>query len=242
MGRLKITFALVLAGIVGASAQDVNTDYKTIEQVMLNTALMEGVELLHNQQVDTVRKRQEKLMGLTVTYAGLKDLLITTLENAKGFGPESGVYRSIVATSLNIVEHTVKATKAIGDSNLTGKAIASVKVYELMTEAAHLGNLFFDIINNAEVKNPMRSKMEGAAEPTKDKYNLLNRHERLAMALKISMELKKIDRKLVMIDYYCRHNSLSDLLLHVDRQTWVTYHYANFSSKRLIDKWNQLTE
>ena len=62
------------------------------------------------------------------------------------------------------------------------------------------------------------------------------------MALMISMELIKIDHDLVMICYYCKYNSLSDLLLHVDRETWVNYHYANFTARQLIDKWNGLVK
>ena len=68
-----------------------------------------------------------------------------------------------------------------------------------------LGNLFFNIVTNATVENPLKSKMPGSESSKKDELNLLNRHERLYMALKISMELKKIDHDLVMICYYCKY-------------------------------------
>lgn len=242
MGRLKMLAAFVMGCSFCAVAQNVNTDIKTTEQLLLNTAMQEGVELLHNQQVDSIRTKQNKLMELAASYAALKDVYMVTLENAKGFGPESGVYRAIVATALDIVSHSVTATEAVWKTNITGKAIAVYKIADMVTESAHLGNLFFDIINNAEIANPLASKMSGAEAPKKDKYNLLNRHERLGMALKICTGLKKIDHRLVMMIYYCRHNSLSSLLMHMDRETWITYHYANFSSKKLINQWNSLVK
>lgn len=240
MGRLTILAGIIVSCSFGASAQNINTDVKTTEQVVWNTVLQKSVERVHNQQVDSVKQRQNKLMEMTAAYSGLKDVFMITLENAKGFGAESGIYRSIVTTSLNIVSHAVTATSAITKSNLVGKTIAATRMYDLIVEAAHFGNMFFDIVNNAEVANPLTSKMPSAEAAQKDKYNFLNRHERLMMALKISVELKKIDRQLVMITYYCQNNTLSDLLLNIDRETWVTYHYANFSAKKLINSWNSL--
>lgn len=243
MVRMLMIICLALSSALGAFSQvNTNIDVKTLEQVMLNSALQEGVEYLHNEQVDSIKKKQERLLGLATSLAGLKDLFMITLDNARGFGTESGIYRSIVTTSLSIVTRAGQATKAIADSNLAGQAIASIKVYGLLTEAAHLGNLFFNIVTNATVENPLKSKMPGSESSRKDGLNLLNRHERLYMALKISMELKKIDHELVMICYYCKYNSLSALLLNVDRETWVNYHYTNFSAKQLINKWNELVK
>lgn len=240
MGRLTILAGIIVSCSLGVSAQNMNIDIKTTEQLMLNTASQKTIELLHNEKIQTIKQRQNKLMEMTAAYAGLKDVFMITLENAKGFGAESGIYKSIVITSLNIVSHAVSATNALTKSNLVGKTIAATRMYDLIVEAAHLGNMFFDIVGNAEVANPLTTKMPSAEAAQKDKYNLLNRHERLVMALKISVELKKIDRQLVMITYYCQNNTLSDLLLNIDRETWVTYHYANFSAKKLINSWNSL--
>lgn len=244
MGKLTLilTMLLVCWGEIHAQVVSTNIDTKTLQQILLNTSLQEGVEMLHNQQVDTIRKKQNRLMALTSSLATYKNLYMVTLENAKGFGVESGIYKSIVASSISIVEHSAQAIEDIMKTNLTGKAVASVRISGMLTQAAHLGNLFFNIVNNAEIPNPMASKMTGAETPRKDKLNLLNRFERLKMAIDISIELKKIDHDLIMIIYYCRHNSLSDLLFHIDRKTWVNYHYANFSSKQLIDKWNSLVK
>lgn len=242
MGRLKLlTVALCMVCVPCANAWvKYNTDIKTIKQVMLNTTLQEGVELLHNQQVDTIRKRQNKLMTLTTTLATQKDLYMRSLENAEGFGAESGIYRSIVRSSVNIANNSALAVKAVMKTNLTGKAIAITRIGGMVTEAAHLGNLFFNIVNNARLSNPLTGILTGAESPQKDRVNLLNRYERLKMAMDIAIELKKIDRQMTMLLYYCRYNSLTDLLMHMDRETWVNYIYANFSSKHLIKQWNSL--
>lgn len=241
MGRLIIIVICVFMNVPLMFAQyRINYDSKTRNQVIANTASQEAVEVLHNQTIDTIRKKQEKLMSLTGVLAASKTAFLFTLENAEGFGVRSGVYKSIIATSGDIVKRSASAVSAICDANLTGEALAIFKVSELVTQAAHLGNLFFDIVTNATVANPMAGKMDGAKKAKKDAINLLNRHERLKMALDIRWQLKKIDHQLMMVEYYCKHNSLNDLLLALDRKTWITYHYANFSTKRLVDQWNML--
>mgnify|MGYP001148686880 CR=1 FL=1 len=242
MGRLTfiaILFCLVYSPCAKAWVK-YNIDAKTIKQVLLNTSMQEGVELLHNQQVDTIRKRQNRLMALTTTLATQKELYMRSMENAEGFGAESGIYRSIVRSSINIANNSALAVKAVMKTNLTGKAIVITRIGGIVTEAAHLGNLFFNIVNNARLSNPLIGTLTGAESPKKDNLNLLNRYERLKMAMDIAIELKKIDRQMTMLLYYCRYNSLSDLLMHMDRETWVNYIYANFTSKHLIEQWNSL--
>lgn len=243
MGRLIVfSLCLLVFASIGNAQGHINYDQKSTEQVLLNTASQKTIEYLHTETVDTIQKRQRRLGGLVGSLSTYKTLFKLTLDNAKGFGVRSGIYKSIVATSGDIVAHSAAAVEAIGNTNLTGKAITLFKVAELVTEAAHLGNMFFDIVTNATVPNPLVGKMEGSKEAKKDERNLLNRHERLKMALDIRLELKKIDHQLVMLTYYCKHNSLSDLLLTMDRKTWITYHYANFSSKQIINQWNKLLE
>ena len=242
MGRL--TFILILFCLVCSPSTKAwvkyNTDTKTIKQVLLNTSMQEGVELLHNQQVDTIRKRQNRLMALTTTLATQKDLYMRTLENSNGFDAESGIYRSIVRSSINIANNSALAVKAIMKTNLTGKVIVATRIGSIVTEAAHLGNLFFNIVNNAKIANPLMGKLSGAEDPKKDKLNLLNRYERLKMAMDICIELKKIDHQMAMILYYCKYNTFGDILLNVDRETYVNYCYANLTSKNLIRQWQSL--
>lgn len=243
MGRLIIALALGCAGFLTAAAQyDINYDIKTTEQVGLNAAAQEGVEILHNIQVDSIRKKQERLAELTVSYSGLKELYMATLQNVRGFNTESGIYKSIVSTSLSIMTHAAQATSLISGANITEKAVAIYNVSDLVVQAAHLGNLFFDIVNNAEVSNPLKGKMEGAAETKKDRLNLLNRYERLEMALRIATDLQGIDRKLIMVKYYLRHASLSDLLFRFDRETWIAYYAANFYTNHLIEQWRHFVK
>lgn len=219
-------------------AQDyVNTDTKTIEQVMVNAAMQRGIEELHNEQVDTIKSKQQKLMEMIGAIASYKWLYQLTLENVKGFGVESGIYKSIVARCVSIANRSVKATEAVMNTNFTGKAIAAFKVYELVAEAAHLSNLFYNVVCNGTVQNP--KKLEGTNDD-KDKLNLLNRSERVSMALKIKDELGRIDRALLMVGWYCKNNSVENLLRHIDRETWITYVYSQISAKSLIKQWNSL--
>lgn len=243
----KLVKIATLAGIIVCcplvlSAQRINFDLKTTAQVEANTFMQTSVEEIHNWQVDSIRSKQLKLAELTASYAVLKDVYMTTLENAKGFGSDSGIYTAIVTISKNIVTHSGKAINSINNSSMTGKATAILKVADLVIDAAGLGNLFFNIVNNAEVKNPMQGQMTGAEATQKDKYNLLNRHERLDMALKLLVGLQKIDTDLVMLNYYLQNATFNDLIRKIDTQTWITYHAADTYHKTLIDQWNKFVK
>lgn len=242
MGRFMILSLLLCFFAPYLSAQYVreNYDLKTLAQVQTNIASQKTVEYLHTQTVDTIRKKQNKLLALAGSLATYKTVFNMTLENASGFGVESGIYKSIVSTCEDIVIHSGLATEALWKTNFTGKAIGVIRIAEMVTEAAHLGNTFFAIVTNGTVKNPLKGKMDGAADVKKDEINLLNRYERLRMALSINMQLKDINTKLILLTYLSQHNSLNSLLLAIDRKTWITYHYSKNSTNNIINGWNKL--
>lgn len=244
MERLILSALALFASFTLFSQNYVNFNYdeKTTEQVYINLGMQESAEILHNIQVDSVKSKQIKLAELTAAYAGLKDLYMITLENAKGFGADSGIYKAIVSVSANIITHSGETIKAINNSTLVGKAAALLKVADAVVDAAHLGNLFFDIVNNAEVKNPLQDKMTGAEATKKDKYNILNRHERLSMALKLLVGLQKIDTDMVMLKYYLQYGCVNDILRKIDTKTWISYHAASASHLNLIRQWNEFVK
>lgn len=217
----------------------VNYDYKTTGQVTINTAAIKLAEIEHNEKVDSIKKKHEKLSALIGTLASYKGLFLETLENVKGFGHESGIYKSIIKKSANIAKYSVSATEAVYKTNFNGKAICAFKIQELVMEAAHLGNVFFNIVCNGTVKNPL--KLNGSND-NKDKLNLLNRNERLNMALTIDYELGKIERSLIALEYYCKHNSFQQLLSHIDQKTYVTFIHTRLSTNYLIDRWKGLKQ
>lgn len=238
MGKLIYFLILLISTPLLAYGQaKPNVDKKTIEQVYANTAAIEVAENEHNVVVDTIKKKQEKLASLLATLASYKILFNQTLENFKGFGPESGIYKAIFYKLGSVAKRSVTATDAMMKTNFTGKALAAFRIQELVFEATHLGNLFCNVVCNGTIKNPLKNDHTSSE---KDKLNLLNRSERLNLAVSISQELSKIDHSLLMVEYYCKHNSWGQLLSQMDRKTYATLLYAKHSTNQLIDRWNKL--
>ena len=239
MGRqhIIITFFAFLANlqVLAYDFVNVNFDKQTIEWVTLNTATQAATNKLHNDQVDSIKQRQSRLMTLVTGIAAEKELLVQTYKNVSGFKKESKYYIAIAKTSADIISHSAQAVETIENSKLAGKAMAIVNVSQLVTQAVSLGKAFSDIVANCEVPNPLDQKTGN-----KDKHNLLNRHERLRMANDILFRLRGIDQALRYITYLARSSGWKDLLFQLDRKTYITYVMTNINTNDIISKWQRI--
>lgn len=239
MVKLCCSLLLVAVTVLPVAAQGiVNIDYQCNAQLLANIAEQQAVELVHNSAYEEVRKKQEELAYMTGALSSLKTLAETTLSNARGFGPESGVYKSIVNTSSNIGIHASRCSRSLKKSKWAGKGLGLIRVGELVTRSALLGKLFFQIVTDGTVTNPADPK----AKVDKEKLNLMSPYERLNMALKISMQLKGIESTLITMNHYFEHNSAATLLASMDRQTWGTLCYSKLMVNQSISKWKRLVE
>lgn len=240
MERLK---SILLAGIFFCFCQPVlaqyriNFDYQTTLQVSTNAAQQIAVEEMQIQQVEKQKTRQEKMAEMAATIAAYKELAMLTLENAKGFGTETGIYKGILNKCLSIISHANKALKVIMNTNITGKAIAAVKVHEIVAAAASLANTFHIIVTDATVPNPLKFKEYATS---KEDLNLLNPAERIGMASRINIELRKLDSKLVALIYYCEHNSIGELVRQLDPETYRNFNIGKMYSSQIVRTWNQI--
>lgn len=244
MGKIRFIWSIILlsVGHLCGYAYDLNRhDKTTTEQVMINTQAQIATETIHNINVDSIAKRQRRLMQLTTTLSGLKWMYDVTLHNAEGFGVESGVYKRIVCRSMDIAIESGRVLKAVPKAKAVNRAFCTLRTGELLVTAAHLGNLFHDIVTNATVANPMEGKLPGAQPAKKDKLNLLNRHERLNMAMTISHELDKILHQLRMMTYFLKNGEFRDLVFWLDSKTWCTAVYSQYLYNDAITRWNRLT-
>lgn len=219
-------------------AQNVNIDKQTFEQLSINVAAQITTNELHNRQVDSIKKKQSKLLALVEGIAGEKELIIQTYKNVSGFKKESKYYVAMVSTCGDIVKHSREAKDAINKSKWTGKARMIIDVSDLVTDAVSLGKAFADIVANSEVPNPL--SFSTGSESGKDKHNLLNRHERLSMANDILFRLRKIDWTLRYLTYICKTASFNDLLFHLDRETYTTYIMTKINIGVMLNKWRRL--
>ena len=217
---------------------NINLDEKTLEQLTLNTTAQIATNTLHNIQVDSIKKKQSKLMALVSGIASEKEMLIQTYQNVSGFKQESKYYLAMVATGTDIINHSSKAIEVINNSKWTGKATMILNVSNLVSQAISLGKAFADIVANSTVSNPI--KHPDATSGDKDKYNLLNRYERLRMANDILHRLRSIDWNICYLTYLCRTSNLKDLLFHLDRQTYLSYIMTRININDMISKWDRV--
>lgn len=242
MGKQFLTIiAATIFGVSIVNAQsmvNINFDAKTLEWLTANTATQETTNLLHNVQVDSIKKKQTRLMEFVTSIAVEKEMLAMTYKNVAGFKKESKYYKAMVAVGTDIVNHSASALSIVKQSKLPGKAIATVKISDLVAQAISLGKVFADIVANSEVENPVN--LPGAASGDKDKHNLLNRNERLQMANDILFRLKGIDHQLCYLIYLTIHAEWRDTLFHLDRKTFLNYITAHREINEIVNKWGRI--
>ena len=238
MGKGILIFIIVVCyGYLSAyDMVNINFDKNTLEQLTLNTAVQVATNELHNIQVDSIKHKQSRLMALVTSIAAEKELLIQTYKNVSDFKQESKYYIAIASTGADIINHSSQAVEVIEKAKLEGKAMAIIKVSDLVTKAVSLGKAFADIVADCEVPNPLKQDERGS----KDKYNLLNRHERLYMANDILFRLRSIDHTLCLIIYLAKNSGWKDLLFQLDRKTYTTYIMTRVNANDMINKWNRI--
>ena len=74
----------------------------TTGAVTANAASQEVIESQHNNRLDSINSKQQKLMQYTATMATIKELYKLSMENVSGFGSESQYYVEIGATVAEI--------------------------------------------------------------------------------------------------------------------------------------------
>ena len=245
MGKQFLTITVIIAAtifevsIVNAQSMvNINFDAKTLEWLTANTATQETTNLLHNVQVDSIKKKQTRLMEFVTSIAVEKEMLAMTYKNVVGFKKESKYYKAMVAVGTDIVNHSASALSIVKQSKLPGKAIATIKISDLVAQAISLGKVFADIVANSEVDNPVNHP--DATSGDKDKHNLLNRKERLQMANDILFRLKGIDHQLCYLIYLTKHAEWRDVLFHLDRKTFLNYITAHREINEIVNKWGRI--
>lgn len=239
----KIVTILVFTFLLGFPIMaydivNINYDKETLGQLTINTSAQVATNDLHNRQVDSIKQKQSKLLTIVTEIANQKLLIIQTYRNVTGFKKESKIYLAIAETGGDIIRHSQKAVSVINDSKFTGKAMAIIKVSDLVSQAISLGKAFSDIVADCEVPNPLNQSEKG----NKDKYNLLNRNERLYMANDILFRLRGIDQSLRFLIYLCKNSGWRDLIFHIDRKTYITYIVTKVNTKDIINKWERVNK
>jgi hypothetical protein len=100
-GRMKKNKGLkliLLCFLVICSATRANAgwrvviDLKTTKAVATNAASQKVIEDKHNQRLDSISSKQQKLMKYTAAMESFKELYKLSVQNVTGFGEESKYY------------------------------------------------------------------------------------------------------------------------------------------------------
>ena len=101
---VKFRFMLIAILLVSASANmsaawRIVFDRNCLKIVLANTASQKLIEEQHNQRVDTIAAKKQKVELYTVSMATMKELYKLSMENISGFGTESIYYKEIGTVS-----------------------------------------------------------------------------------------------------------------------------------------------
>ena len=125
---VKFRFMLIAILLVSASANmsaawRIVFDRNCLKIVMANTASQKVIEEQHNQRVDTIAAKKQKVELYTVSMATMKELYKLSMENISGFGTESLYYKEIGLCALDILRNVPELVSTVNRAKFSNKLL-----------------------------------------------------------------------------------------------------------------------
>lgn len=231
----------MLAMVTGAIALTASAQWRVvidpycIGQVTANTASQKAIEDQHNNRLDSISDKQNKLERYTVSMATIKELYKVTLENITGFGPESKYYIEIGRCAIDIVKDVPELVSVVNKAKFHNKVLCLKELADVVTETQQLVADFVNIVNNAKVQNPLKGK--ASSEARSDGYNFLDRYERLTVAHKIYADLMAIRYKIQGLMTMAQYATMNDLFIAIDPEGWANMMIMQNTARGLVAQW-----
>lgn len=250
MGKLK--FLLLMMAIMfcchSKAAWRIVYDIKTTAQVTANATAQKMIEDQHNQRLDSIKSKQERIMKYTATMATIKDLYILSMQNISGFGEESKMYIEMFNTTVDIFKNIPIAIKTLNKFPGKNHLLCLNEIQNLILETEQCVAAFKDIVNNGKIKSPLPKNKympENGGGRYKmgqgDGYNVLDRYQRYSMANGILSSLIDIKYRLEAIVYMCQFcNNFSNLMFNIDVDSWLSFFTIKNAAEGLINDWKGL--
>lgn len=232
-------FILLTSQASNAQFVGVNIDAKTAARITANTAMQVAVEELHNVTLDSIQAVQEKLSFQSMGILSARQKHLNSQKDASGFDVETPFYRTIFNLATDIVARAPVVVGKITKAPLSGKVSMLLEVENMVADCIQLTNDFRNIVTNCKVKPILDSQY---TKEQKDGLNLLDRDERVGMAVKIIASLSKIQVKLMRMGYYADYAAWSDVMYAIDRETWCNVIYGKSIATKLTSEWNALSK
>ncbi len=206
--------------------------------VAANTASQKLIEDQHNQRLDSIASKKQKVELYSVSMATIKELYKLTMENISGFGTESLYYKEIGTCAFDILKDVPELINTVNKAKFKNKLACLTELGGLMMETQQLVGNFVNIVNNAKVQNPLKG--QGTAEKKSDGYNLLDRYERLSLANRIYTDLMEIRYKVEGMMLMAQFATANDLFFAIDPEGWANVVTMKNQVGGLIQDWNGL--
>ena len=118
--------------------------------------VMANIEEQHNQRVDTIAAKKQKVELYTVSMATMKELYKLSMENISGFGTESLYYKEIGLCALDILRNVPVLVSTVNKAKFSNKLLCLNELGNLVAETQQLVGNFVNIVNNARIPNPLQ--------------------------------------------------------------------------------------
>ena len=229
---------MATASIPVSAGWKVVIDKNCIKVVAANTASQKLIEDQHNQRLDSITSKKQKVELYSVSMATIKELYKLTMENISGFGTESLYYKEIGTCAFDILKDVPELISTVNKAKFKNKLACLTELGGLVMETQHLVGNFVNIVNNAKVQNPLKG--QGTAERKSDGYNLLDRYERLSLANRIYTDLMEIRYKVEGMMLMAQFATANDLFFAIDPEGWANVVTMKNQVGGLIQDWNGL--
>lgn len=127
LARLAFVLTALVVSTNASAYYKLVFDPWTTAQVTANAAAQEGIEKKHNERLDTISAKQQKILQYTTTMETIKELYRISMTNVRGFGEETAYYKEMVELSADILMNVPTVTKFIAQNpaRTTSSALTS---------------------------------------------------------------------------------------------------------------------
>lgn len=206
----------------------------TTAQVTANAGEQKFIEDQHNQRLDTLSDKQQKIAKYTATMEGIKELYRISMQNTSGFGNETVYYREICSLSLDIMMGIPTVTKFVTSNPVKNYVLCLTELSDIMLETEGLVCDFVNIVNNGKVRNPLNKNKKD------DGYNFMDRYTRISLANRIYTRLLDIKYKMDVMVMMCKFGTWGDVFFALDPVSWAAVFQGTYLVDGLINDWNSL--
>lgn len=231
-----------------AAAVKVVIDPYAIKAEKANTELIRLTENEHNQELDSIKSKQEKIAKYTATMESIKELYRMSMQNVSGFGEESVYYKEMAMEFAKVPVNTAAALKAMKGCPIVNYINSLNEIANIQMSVISVVGTFADVVNNGKIslsdftskKDDKLSQLLKDAHVGKkgDGYNFLDRYERLGLCCTLISQIRDINMRLEQITYICRYcKSISNLVYSLDPDTWCDIMAGANIAESIIQQW-----